>query len=672
MSILPPLLKYNLGKTTLKGEVLLMHRKISTRIKKRVFLLAVFFTISVISIIFRLSYVQIIEGAILQEKALEQHTRDRLIMPTRGRIYDRNLVTLAQSASVATIGVVNAQIKDPEKVARILSERLGEPYEEIYKKVTKKVAFERIKTKVDKQLADEIRNLNLPGVKVDEDSKRYYPYKNLASHVLGFVGKDNQGIVGLEVKYDQYLAGRPGKILMETNGKGERREEVAEIRIAPVDGYHLVTTIDLTLQQYAEQALEKVVKAKGAKRGSIILMNPQTGEIYALANKPDFDLNDPFTINNEELLSTWNLYTEKEQQDMLNQMWRNFAINDTYEPGSTFKIFTSAMGLEESVVTESDTFNCGGSRVIAGRTIKCWRSPRSHGHQTFVQGVQNSCNPVFMDLAERLGAKKFYQYMLKFGFDKKTNIDLPGEAVGIMHQEKNIGPVELATMSFGQSFQITPIQLVTAASAVVNGGYMVTPHFAQKVIDDEGNTVCIFEYPKGKQVIKPENSERMKAILESVVSEGTGNKAYMPGYRIGGKTATSQKLPRGSRKYIASFLGFAPAENPVILGLVIIDEPQGVYYGGTVAGPVMQEVFANALPYLGVKPVYNEKEMNLEEVKTLEVPSFEGMTVKEAKTFAHKQGIILTIEGDGEVVLSQFPKAGEVINKQSKIILYTQ
>lgn len=650
-----------------------MHKKISTLIiKKRVFLLVIFFVISMICILFRLGYVQIAEGAGLQEKALEQHTRDRLIMPTRGRIYDRNYVTLAQSASVATIGVVNAQVKDPENAAKILSEKLGEPYDEIYKKVTKRVAFERIKTKVDKELADEIRNLNLPGIKVDEDSKRYYPYKNLASHVLGFVGKDNQGIVGLEVKYDKYLEGTPGKILMETNGKGERREEVSEIRISPIDGNHLVTTMDLTLQQYAEQALEKIVKAKGAKRGSFILINPQNGEIYALANKPDFDLNEPFEINNTDLLNTWNLYTEKEKQNMLNQMWRNFAINDTYEPGSTFKIFTSAMGLEENVVTESDTFNCGGSRVVGGRTIKCWRSPRSHGQQTFVQGVQNSCNPVFMDLAERLGVKKFYKYMLKFGFDKKTNIDLPGEAVGIMHQEKNMGPVELATMSFGQSFQITPIQLVTAASAVVNGGYMITPHFAQKIIDDQGNTVCTFEYPKGKQVIKPQTSERMKKILESVVSEGTGNKSYIPGYRIGGKTATSQKLPRGSGKYIASFLAFAPAENPVVLGLVIIDEPQGVYYGGTVAGPVMQEVFANALPYLGIKPIYNEKEMKLSEVQTISVPTFEGMTVKDAKAHAHKEGIILIIEGTGEMVISQFPKAGEVVNKQSKIILYTE
>ncbi len=649
-----------------------MHKKIATLVKKRVFQLVIFFVVGVLCIIARLSYVQVAEGAKLQDKALEQHTRDRLIMPTRGRIYDRNLVTLAQSASVATIGVVNAQINDPENVAKILSEKLGEPYDVIYKKVTKKVAFERIKTKVDKHLADEIRNMNLPGIKVDEDSQRYYPYKNLASHVIGFVGKDNQGIVGLEVKYDKYLEGTPGKILMETNGKGERREEVSEIRIAPIDGNHLVTTIDLTLQQYAEQALEKIVKVKGAKRGAFILINPQNGEIYALANKPDFDLNEPFTINNEELLNTWSLYTEKEKQNMLNQMWRNFVINDTYEPGSTFKIFTSAMGLEENVVTEADTFNCGGHRVVGGRTIKCWRSPRSHGQQNFVQGVQNSCNPVFMDVAERLGTKKFHQYMLQFGFDKKTNIDLPGEAVGIMHQEKNMGPVELATMSFGQSFQITPIQLVAGASAVVNGGHMITPHFAKEVIDDQGNTVCTFEYPKGKQIIESQTSERMKKILESVVSEGTGNKAYIPGYRIGGKTATSQKLPRGSGKYIASFLAFAPAEDPIVLGLVIIDEPQGVYYGGTVAGPVMQEVFANALPYLEIKPIYNEKEMELDEIKTIKVPAFEGMTVKDAKMYAHKEGIILKIEGAGETVVSQFPLVGETINKQSKIILYTE
>lgn len=649
-----------------------MQREVSIEVKRRILILISVFLLGVIGLSVRLGYVQIIEGKTLQDKALEQHTRDRNITPTRGMIYDRNLEILAKSGSVATIGVVNAQIKDPERVAKILSEKLQLDYEKVYKKVTKKVAFERIVTKVDKIIADEIRNLNLPGVKVDEDSKRFYPYNNLASHTLGFVGKDNQGIIGLEVKYDEYLKGTPGKILMETNGRGERRSEAAEIRIDPVNGNHLVTTLDLTIQQYAEQALEKVVALKSAKRGAIILLNPQNGEIYALANKPDFNLNEPFEINNEALLNTWNMYTEKERQEFLNQMWRNFTINDTYEPGSTFKVFTSAMGLEEKVVTEESTFNCGGSRVVAGRTIKCWRSPRSHGTQNFVQGVQNSCNPVFMDVAERLGASKFYDYMIKFGFKSKTNIDLPGEAIGILHSKKNIGPVELATMSFGQSFQITPMQLLTGASALVNGGYVITPHFGKEVVNDQGEVVKVFDYGKGKQMIATDTSERLKKILESVVSEGTGNKSYIPGYRIGGKTATSQKLPRGSGKYIASFLAFAPAENPVVMGLVIIDEPQGVYYGGTVAGPVMKEILANVLPYLKIEPVYNEKEQNLEEVQRIKVPNFVNMKLDEAKKISKTQNIILQIEGSGEAVKAQFPLPEETINKTSKIILYTE
>lgn len=667
-----PSLKYNLCKTTFKGGDFNMQKEVSIRMKKRILILITSFLLAIVGISIRLGYVQIVEGKALQDRALEQHTRDRLIAPTRGIIYDRNLDVLAQSGSVATIGIVNAQIKDAEMTSKILSEKLNLDYDTVYKKVTKKVAFERIVTKVDKDIADQIRNLNLPGVKVDEDSKRFYPYNNLASHTIGFVGKDNQGIVGLEVKYDAYLKGKPGKILMETDGKGERRDEAAEMRINPSNGNHLVTTMDITLQQYAEQALEKVVQMKGAKRGAIVLLNPQNGEIYAMANKPDFDLNKPFEINNQELLNSWSMYTEKEHQEFLNQMWRNFTINDTYEPGSTFKIFTSAMGLEEKAVTEESTFNCGGGRVVAGRTIKCWRSPRSHGMQNFVQGVQNSCNPVFMDVAERVGASKFYDFMIKFGFKSKTNIDLPGEAVGILHNKNKIGPVELATMSFGQSFQITPMQLLTGAAALVNGGYMVTPHFGKEVIDNEGNIVEVFNYEKGRQIISSDTSERLKKILESVVSDGTGNKSYIPGYRIGGKTATSQKLPRGSGKYIASFLAFAPAEKPVIMGLVIIDEPQGVYYGGVVAGPVMKEVLANALPYLNIEPIYNEKELELNEVKTIKVPVFENMKLNEAKALAQKERITIQIEGNGDNVKAQFPLPNETINKTSKIILYTE
>ena len=648
-----------------------MENDVSLALKRRMLIIMVCFVLGLLGMGIRLGYVQVVEGKRLQELADEQQTRNRAITPTRGNIYDRNLNVLAKSASVATIGVVYAQVTEPERVAKVLSEHLNMNYEEIYKKVTKRVAFMRIATKVEKEVADEIRALNLSGVKIDEDSKRYYPYHSLASQTLGFVGKDNQGIVGLEVKYDSYLKGIPGKILMETNGRGERREEEAEVRVDPQNGNHLVTSLDLTLQEYAEQAIEKVVQMKGAKRGAIIMMNPQNGELYALAIKPDYDLNTPFTINNEGLSNSWEMYSTKEQQEYLNQMWRNFTINDTYEPGSTFKIFTSAMGLEENVVNEKSQFNCTGSRVVAGRTIKCWRSPRSHGAETFVQGVQNSCNPVFMEVAERVGASKFYDYMIKFGFKSKTNIDLPGEAVGILHNKSNIGPVELATMSFGQSFQITPMQLLSAGAAAVNGGYKVTPHFGKEIIDDGGEVLTTFEYAKGEQIISTETSERLKMILESVVSEGGGKKAYIPGYRIGGKTATSQKLPRGSGKYTASFLAFAPADNPVLMALVIIDEPQGTYYGGTIAGPVMKEILSNALPYLGVVPNYSETEQKLEEVQKVTVPTFIGMKVKEAKSLAEKQGVTVHVEGEGSLITNQFPLEGEMINKTTKIILYT-
>lgn len=620
----------------------------------------------------RLGYMLLYEGKVLQELASEQQTRDRTIAPTRGNIYDCHLNVLAQSASVATIGVVHAQIQDPERVAKVLSEHLQMDYDKVYKKVTKVVAFERIATKVDKSVADEIRALNLSGVKVDEDSKRYYPFNTLASQTIGFVGKDNQGIIGLEVKYDSYLKGTPGKILMETNGKGERREEEVEVRIEPKNGNHLVTTLDLTLQQYAEQAIEKAVAMKQARRGAIIMMNPQNGEIYALAVKPDFNLNEPFTIQSDEIKNSWDMMTESEKQNALNQMWRNFTINDTYEPGSTFKVFTSAMGLEEGVVDENSPFNCTGSKTVAGRTIKCWRSPRCHGAETFVQGVQNSCNPVFMEVAERIGASKFYDYMIKFGFKSKTNIDLPGEAVGILHSKNNIGPVELATMSFGQSFQITPMQLLSAAAAAVNGGYKVTPHCGKAIIDDAQNVVTTFDFGQGEQIISTETSERLKKILESVVSEGGGHKAYIPGYHIGGKTATSQKLPRGSGKYTASFMAFAPANKPQLMALVIIDEPKGTYYGGVIAGPVMQEILSNALPYLGIQPDYSAEELKDETLQKMSVPDFRNLTLKEAKKIATEAKVEVDIQGDGEAVTSQFPLPGESVNKKAKIILYTQ
>ena len=574
--------------------------KLSFRGKKRLLLMLAVFVLSLIVLSIRVGYIMLFKAEEYQNMAYEQQTRDRLIAPKRGSILDRNGNGIAVTESVSAVSVIHAQIENEEETAKALSEILELDYEDVLEDVKENVALKRIKSKVDNETAAEIRELNLPGVMIDEDVERTYPYYTLAASVIGFVGKDNQGIIGLESKYEEYLKGEPGKIMTLTDSRG-RRVSDAEERVEPVNGENLVTSIDVVIQQYAEQEIAAAVEAKNAKSGVIIVMNPQNGEIYAMANYPTFDLNEPFTINDEELAAMWDTFTAEEQNEYLNQMWRNKAINDTYEPGSTFKIVTASTGLEEGVITPESTFNCTGSMVVGGRTIKCWRYPRTHGTQTFAEGVRNSCNPVFMAVAERIGADTFYDYMIKFGFAEKTGIDLNGEAVGILHKKEDIGPIELATMSFGQTFQITPIQLLRAAAAVVNGGKLITPHFAIKTVDDNGFTVNTFEWPEGERVISEETSATMREILESVVAEGTGNKAQVEGYRIGGKTATSQKLPRGSGKYIASFMAFAPADDPQVMALVLIDEPEGVYYGGTVAGPVMRDLLTNILPYLNIE-----------------------------------------------------------------------
>ena len=567
--------------------------------KKRLLITLTAFMCSLAALSVRVGYIMLTKDEEYQNKAYEQQTRDRLITPKRGSILDRNGVGMAVTESVSSVSVIHAQIKDKEATATALSEILELDYDDVLEDIEERVALKRIKTKVDNETAAEIRALELPGVMIDEDIERTYPYCTLAANVIGFVGKDNQGIIGLESKYEDYLKGKAGKILTQTDSKGLRVSD-AEERVEPISGDNLVTSIDVVIQQFAEQEIKAAVEAKGAKSGLIIVMNPQNGEIYAMANYPTFDLNEPFTINDPELAKAWDTFTSEEKNDYLNRMWRNKAINDTYEPGSTFKIVTASAGLEEGVITPDSPFTCTGSMTVGGRQIKCWRYPRTHGEQTFVQGVRNSCNPVFMQVAERIGADKFHEYMIKFGFNEKTGIDLNGEAVGILHKKDDIGPVELATMSFGQTFQITPIQLLRAAAAVVNGGRLITPHFAVKTIDDDGFTQKVFEWPDGGRAISEETSEKMRAILESVVAEGTGNKAQVDGYRIGGKTATSQKLPRGSGKYIASFMSFAPADKPTVMALVLIDEPQGVYYGGTVAGPVMKDLLSNILPYLNI------------------------------------------------------------------------
>ncbi|MCL2620073.1 MAG: penicillin-binding transpeptidase domain-containing protein [Defluviitaleaceae bacterium] len=619
----------------------------------------------------RILYIQVIHGEILQDRAYEQHTRDRLIRPDRGNIYDRNGVGLAVTRTVATVSVIRSQVEDAELVAQTLSDALDMDLELVQEKVGRRVALERIKSHVCPEIATELRRLNIPGIIIDEDVERVYPFGDLAAQVIGFVGIDNQGIIGLEAKYDSHLAGQIGKILTETDARGREFIDSETIRIAPVDGNNLVTTLDSVVQQFAQQTIEKAVEAKQAIRGAIIVMNPQTGEILAMANVPSFDLNEPFTINNADLAQIWEQLPNEERMNHLNQMWRNFTINDTFEPGSTFKIVTSAAGLEEGVIDVDTMFVCTGSRTVGGRQIGCWRRPRSHGSLNFIEGVQHSCNPVFMEIGERLGAETFHEYMGIFGFTQRTGVDLPGEAVGIMFPVDKIGPVELAVMSFGQSFQITPLQLMRASAATVNGGYMITPHVGMKIIDNDGNLVESFIREQGNRIISPDTSILMKEILESVVYVGTGHRSYIPGYRIGGKTATSQKLPRGSGRYIASFLTFAPAENPEIMAFVLIDEPKGAYYGGQVAGPVMKELLASILPYLQIAPVFNEEELEMDGVGQVAVPSLANQNLTVAKQVLGKLGLEAEVFGSGRMVINQFPLPSEIVNQGSRVILYT-
>ena len=526
-------------------------------------------------------------------KAENLHERERDIKAARGKLLDANGTVLATNKSVCTISVIHNQMEEPEKVIAMLVKELGISEEAARKRVEKVSSIERVKTNVAKETGDAIRAYGLSGVKVDEDYKRYYPYGTLASKVLGFTGADNQGILGLEVKYDEYLQGTNGKILTLTDARGIEIENAGESRLEPVNGYDLCLSLDYNIQMYCEQAAKKVCTKKSADSVSVIVMNPQNGELMAMVNYPEFDLNDPFTLvgDNGEAVSA------EEKQNLLNKMWRNQCISDTYEPGSTFKIITAAAALEEGVVKLDDAFFCPGYKIVEDRRIRCARTTW-HGAETFETGIMNSCNPVFMELGERLGAENFAGYFKQFGLLSKTNIDLPGEAGTIMHKTENIGPVELATISFGQSFQITPIQLVTTVSSIINGGTRVTPHFGVSVQDADGNTVKTFSYETHENICTAETSETMRYLLEKVVSEGTGKNAKIEGFSIGGKTATSQTLPRSDHKYISSFLGFAPADNPQVLVLVVINNPQGIYYGGTIAAPVAKEIFENILPYL--------------------------------------------------------------------------
>lgn len=572
-----------------------MFVKIKTFHRKKIVAVFALCMAAMLFLIGRLGYLMLLRADYYSEKAQDLHERERSIKAARGKILDCNGKVLADNKTVCTISVIHSQIKEPEKVIDVLTEELGLERDQVKKRVEKNSSIERIKTNVDKQTGDKIREYDLAGVKVDEDYKRNYPYGNLASKVLGFTGSDNQGIVGLEVKYESILKGTDGQILTMTDARGVELSDTGEGRKEPVSGKNLILSLDANLQEYAQQAAYQALEQKQADSVSIILMRPGNGEILAMVNVPEYDLNDPFNLK-----KSTNGMSQQEIQDERNKMWRNGCISDTYEPGSTFKIITASAALEEGVVTPEDTFSCPGFRIVDDRRIRCHKTT-GHGSETFVQGVMNSCNPVFIEVGQRLGTDAFYRYFQQFGLLEKTGIDLPGEAGTIMHQKKDIGPVELATISFGQSFQITPIRLAATVCSLINGGHQITPHFGVEVREDDGTLLETLSYKEGKQIVSEQVSKTMRTILEKVVSEGGGKKAYIEGYHIGGKTATSETLPRSANKYISSFLGFVPAEDPRILGICIINNPQGVYYGGTICAPVMRTVFENILPYLGIE-----------------------------------------------------------------------
>ena len=568
-----------------------------THHRKKLFIVFLISVLLMVGLCAQLGFLMIARSDHYSKMADELHERERTIKAARGEIVDRNGTVIAANRTVCTVSVIHNQVTEPEKVIRELVRILELPEPEVRKKVEKWSSREIIRTNVEKSVGDQIMNLGLSGVKVDEDYKRYYPYGSLASKVLGFTGADNQGIIGLEVKYERYLKGRDGLILTTSDAKGTELQNAAEERVEPVPGNTLTVSLDVNIQKYAEQAAYQVMEKKGAKAVSVIVMNPRNGEIYAMVNVPEFDLNDPFTLNVES-----GGLTGTELQDARNKMWRNRCINDTYEPGSTFKIITAAAGLEAGVVHLDDRFSCPGFRIVEDRKIRCHKIG-GHGGETFLQGAMNSCNPVFIDVGARLGVDSFYHYFEQFGLLGKTGIDLPGEAATIMHKKENMGLVELATVSFGQSFQITPIQLITTASSIINGGRRITPHFAMNVESTDGTYYQKFSYPERMGVVSEATSETMRYILEQVVAEGSGKRAKLPGYRVGGKTATSEKLPRSLKKYISSFLGFAPADDPQVIALITIDEPVGIYYGGTIAAPVVADIFSNILPYLDITSV---------------------------------------------------------------------
>lgn len=639
--------------------------------RRNILLVVSIIMLAAIGLTVRLGYLMIIKSEDYAERAQALHERERAIKAERGSIFDTNGVEIATNKPVCTISVIHSQITDSERVIQVLSEVLGLSEDKVRKRVEKNSSIERIKSNVDKEIADKIREYDLDGVMVDEDYKRFYPYESLASKVIGFTGSDNQGIIGLEVKYDKYLKGVDGTILTLTTAYGAEIENAAEDRIEPQPGNDLYISLDVNIQKYAEQAALKVMEAKNAINVKIILMNPQNGELLGMVNAPEFDLNDPYTLIDEitDDYAGQTLSSDK-KTELLNGMWRNACLSDTYEPGSAFKIVTATAAFEEGVVKLTDTFFCPGYKKVEDRIIRCHKAG-GHGSQTFVEGIKNSCNPVFMEIGARVGVDKMYYYYDKLGLFTKTGVDLPGEANSIMHKKENIKAVELATMSFGQSFQITPLQLLVASSAVVNGGTLVTPHFGVEIRSSDGNTIKELSYETEPGIVSKETSETMKMLLEAVVSDGTGRRAYLPGFRVGGKTATSEKLPRSSNKYISSFIGFAPANDPQVIAIILIDEPTGIYYGGTIAAPVISELFDNILPYLGVEASYSESEIKKFNIGSFQVPDFIGKTKKEVKELLkiYDFGELYPL-GEGDIVREQFPLPGDTVDKDSDLILY--
>ncbi|CEI73806.1 MULTISPECIES: stage V sporulation protein D [Romboutsia] len=657
-----------------------MSKKVKRISKKRLVLVLMLACILFLGLTFRTGYLQLVKGEWLSTKAIEQQTREIPIEPKRGTIYDRNMKELAVSVTKYTVWCKPVEVKDKKSAATQVAEILDKEYEDVYKQVNKKnMALVKIERWIDDEKATKIREAKIPGIWVAEDNQRYYPYGNFASYVLGHTSSDSQGIAGIEMQYDKYLKGQAGKLIVSTDASGREIPRGMEQYYEPVQGKGLVLTIDEVIQHYTEKAVQKAYEINNAKRVTVVAMDPKTGDILSLASKPDYDPNDPRTPIYPYYQEELDKYSEKDKIQGYYKMWRNPAISDTYEPGSTFKLITSSSGLEENVIKENDKFTCTGGVTIKGQRIKCWRHYRPHGEQSFKEGVQNSCNPVFIEVGNRLGVSKLYDYIEGFGFMDKTNIDLPGEAKGILYNEKNVGPVELATISFGQSISVTPIQLITAISSIANDGNRMEPRFVKAYTDNQGNVIEEIKPTKVKQVISEETSKKMMDIVESVVSQGSGKAAYIPGYRIGGKTGTAQKVIDGryaQGKYICSFIGIAPTDDPQIVVLAIVDEPTGVSaFGSTTAGPIVKEIMNDALPYLGVEPKYSEEEKEEFEKNKVTVPDVRDLAIEDAVKALEDVNLIPNLDTDIEIpkgtkVIDMFPKPGIKVDEESSIALY--